>query len=63
MKKGRVSGLIFGWFFKYTFGNNLSELLLWKINFLDVFNMVDFCYITKYCNSYLIQFLVENVRH
>ena len=42
MKKGQVSWLIFEWFFQYKFGNNLCELLLWRINVLDVFNMVDF---------------------
>ena len=63
MKKEQVSWLIFERFFKYYFGNNLYELLFWKINVLDSFNIVDFCYITKYYNSDLIQFLVKNVRY
>ena len=54
MKKGQVSWLIFEWFFLYKFGNNLFELLLWKINVLDVFNMVDFVQIFFISRSTII---------
>ena len=54
MKKGQVSWLIFGWFFLYKFCNNLFELLLWKINVLDVFNIVDFVQIFVISRSTII---------
>ena len=30
------------WLFKAQFSNNFSELLLWEINVLDIFNVVIF---------------------
>ena len=44
------------------FFNHFSESLLYKINVLDIFNMVDFCFIAEYWNSHPIKLFFGNVR-